>query len=139
MPYLGVIYGDSSLPERQKEIVVLRTSARKACRYCTQTHTVVAWDAGFSPEEVAALRGERELPATFDERERALVAFADALCDRPCDAVALLRRFFEEYQIVELVTVGALTIMLNTFATALALPVSAATAERLQHEGVKVA
>jgi len=136
MPFLGTVYGDSSVPERQKEIVVLRASARNACRYCVQTHTVVAWDAGLSADEAAALRGECELPPSFDERERALVAFTDALCDRPADAVRCLSGFFDEYQIVELVTVGSLTIMLNKFATALALPVSAATAERLQREGV---
>ncbi len=136
LPALGTVLGDSSIPERWKEIVVLRASAKNACRYCIDAHTVVAREAGLTAVETASLRLEGPLPETFDARERAIAEFTDALCDRPSAAVAFLRPFFEDYQIVELVTVGAFTIMLNKFATSLGLPTSAATTAFLREEGL---
>jgi 4-carboxymuconolactone decarboxylase len=136
LPFIGTVFGDSSISERLKEIVVLRASANNRCRYCIDAHTVVAREAGLSPAETASLRLEAPLPDSFDAREGAVVAFTDALCDRPAEAVAHLRPFFEEYQIVELVTVGSLTIMLNKYATSLGLPTSAATNAFLLREGL---
>jgi len=136
LPFIGSVLGDSSMCERWKELVVLRASARNGCRYCVDAHTVVARDAGLTPAETAALRLEGPLPPTLDQRERAIVAFADDLCERPEEAVANLRPHFKDYQIVELVTVGAVTIMLNKFATSLGLPTSNATTERLREEGL---
>ncbi|GAC1441519.1 MAG: hypothetical protein NVS2B8_02570 [Vulcanimicrobiaceae bacterium] len=136
VPMLGTVLGDSSIPERWKEIVVLRASAKNGCRYCIDAHTVVAREAGLTAAETASLRLEVAYPQTFDARERAIADFTDALCDRPADAVAYLRPFFEDYQIVELVTVGSLTIMLNKFATSLGLPTSAATTAFLREEGL---
>ena len=136
LPFLGAVLGDSSISERLKEIVVLRASAKNGCRYCVDAHTVVAREAGLGPEETLALRLEGPVPDSFDARERAVVEFTDALCDRPAEAVAYLRPHFEEYQIVELVTVGSLTIMLNKYATSLGLPTSAATNAFLRNEGL---
>ena len=139
MPFIDAVYGPSSLPERLKEIVVLRASVRNECRYCVNSHTAVAWDSGLTRSEVAHLRGEAPLPGSFDAAERAVTAFADALCDRPAEAAAHLRPHFSDHEIVELTVVGATTIMLNKFATALALPTSAGTASRLRAEGVRIA
>jgi len=136
MPFVGTVLGDSAICERWKEIVIVRASAVRGCRYCVEAHTVVAWEAGLTPDEVRALRNEGPFPASFDDRERAIAAFATALCDAPADAVAHLRPYFGDHEIVELTTVGAATIMLNTFATALGLPTSAATRDRLAAEGI---
>jgi AhpD family alkylhydroperoxidase len=136
VPMLGAVLGDSSIPERWKEIVVLRASAKNGCRYCIDAHTVVAREAGLTAAETVALRLEAPLPESFDPRERAIVEFTDALCDRPAEAVGFLRPYFEDYQIVELVTVGSLTIMLNKFATSLGLPTSSATYASLREEGL---
>ena len=122
MPFIGTVFGPTSVDDRLKEIVVLRTSAANRCRYCTETHTGVAKRMGFDAAEVAALRGETPPPPTFGELERALVAFSEALSERPDEAVEGLRLHFDEAQIVELVTLGSATIMLNRFATALGLP-----------------
>lgn len=137
MPFISAVSGPSSLPERLKELVVLRASVRNRCRYCVQTHTVVAWDCGLTDGEVSALREEGEMPATFDARERAVIDFTDALCDRPAEAVAHLRPHFTDHEVVELVTVGAETIMLNRFATALALPASTENVRRLREKGIR--
>ncbi len=136
LPFIGTVLGDSSIPERWKEIVVLRASAKSGCRYCVDAHTVVAREAGLTPTETASLRLEGPYPESFDARERAIADFTDALCDRPSDAVAHLRPHFEDYQIVELVTVGSVTIMLNKFATSLGLPTSPGTTAFLREEGL---
>jgi AhpD family alkylhydroperoxidase len=122
LPFIGAVYGPTSLPPRLKEIVVLGVSAANGCRYCTETHTGVARRQGFAPDELAAMRGEAPPPRRWDERERALLAFSEALSNRPGEAVELLRPHFGEPEIVELVTLGSATVMLNRFATALELP-----------------
>jgi AhpD family alkylhydroperoxidase len=121
-PFIGTVFGPTSVPGRLKEIVILGASAANRCRYCTETHTGVARGLGFAPDELAAMRGEAPPPEIWDARERALLAFAQALSDRPDAAVGLLRPHFSDPEIVELVTLGAATIMLNRFATALELP-----------------
>lgn len=122
MPFLGVVYGPTSVAPRLKEIVILAVSAANGCRYCTVAHTGVARRLGFAPDELAALLGQAPAPERWGPTERALLAFSDALSNRPAEAVDLLRPHFGEPAIVELVTVGAATIMLNRFATALELP-----------------
>ena len=59
MPFLDAALGPSAVDARTKELVILRTSAVMGCRYCIQTHTVVARKTGLSVDEVAALRGEQ--------------------------------------------------------------------------------
>jgi AhpD family alkylhydroperoxidase len=123
LPLLGAVYGPTSVEPRLKEIVVLRVSSANGCRYCTDTHSGVASRMGFASDELAALRGERPAPDRWDATQLALLAFSEALSDRPSEAVELLRPHFDEPAIVELVTLGSVTVMLNRFATALELPV----------------
>src|SRR5680860_974926 len=56
MPFLAAMYGPSALPARLKEVVVVRTSAHHECRYCIESHSVVALDAGLSRLEILGLR-----------------------------------------------------------------------------------
>jgi AhpD family alkylhydroperoxidase len=122
LSFLDAIYGPTSVEDRLKEIVILRVSSAKGCRYCTETHSRVARRLGFGPEEIAALRGEAPCPAHWSAAERALFSFSEALSSTPEQAVDLLRSDFDEPQIVELVTLGSATLLLNAFATALELP-----------------
>jgi len=122
LPFIGAVLGPTSLEPRLKEIVVLRVSSANGCRYCTETHTRVARRLGFDPDELAAVRGEAPPPAGWDARERALLAFSVAISERPAESVELLLPHFSEPQIVELVTLGSATVLLNRFATALELP-----------------
>jgi AhpD family alkylhydroperoxidase len=122
LPFIGTVFGPTSLAPRLKEIVVLRVSAASGCRYCTETHTSVARRMGFDAEELAALRGEGPAPARWSPAQRALLAFSVALSERPAESVELLLPHFSEPEIVELVTLGSATILLNRFATALELP-----------------
>ncbi|MEP7104261.1 MAG: carboxymuconolactone decarboxylase family protein [Chloroflexota bacterium] len=123
LPFIGSVFAAGTVDGRLREMVVLRVSSANGCRYCTETHTGVARRMEFAADEVAALRGEQPVPARWSVVERAVLAFAELLSDRPGHAVAALRPHFADAAIVELVTLGAVTVMLNRFATALELPV----------------
>ena len=137
LPFIARVYGETAIDLRTKEIAILRVSAVSGCRYCVNTHTVAAWDAGLTVGETTALCGA---PAGLAPREAALVAWCDALCaapDRVPDAVAeRVGEHFEEHELVELTLVAGATLMLNRFCTALELPTSPATLARLESAGV---
>ncbi|MDQ6691340.1 MAG: carboxymuconolactone decarboxylase family protein [Candidatus Dormibacteraeota bacterium] len=123
LPFIGSMFGPTAVEARIKEIVILRVSSANSCHYCTETHTEVARRLNFTPDELAALRGEGPLPAVWVDRERAAHQFSEAISERPDSVVAILRPHFSESEIVELVLLAATTVMLNRFATALELPV----------------
>jgi AhpD family alkylhydroperoxidase len=140
MPFIATTLGASAIDARTKELVILRTSARLGCRYCVQTHTVAACDAGVSRAEVAALRGEAPVEGAFGSpRELALLAWTDAVAVGPGPvppaARAALLAHFEDPEVVELTLLAAATVMLNRFCTALELPTSQKVLRRLAAEG----
>jgi AhpD family alkylhydroperoxidase len=141
MPFLSAMFGDSALPQRTKEMVVLRTSALLQCNYCTQAHSVGARDSGLSREEVLALRGVADLESHFpDEGDQVLLGWVDAVAGGPGPVdeptSVSFRAHFAEADVVEITLLIAGTMMLNRFCTALELPASASTIERLTEEGL---
>lgn len=132
LTFVDRVLGPTSVDERTKEIVILRVSALNGCRYCTDTHTVAAWDAGLSSEETSALC---DAPQLLDERDRALVQWSDAVNATPepipADVLARVREHLGEPELVELTLVAAATAMLNHFCTALGVPVGESTVARL--------
>lgn len=140
-PFLGRVLGPTCIPTRTKEIVVLRTSARASCRYCVEAHTVVARDAGLTLDEVRALRGELPAAAVFtDPAEWALVEWCDALVDTgpvAAEIQAAICEAFADHEVVELTLLGATTLLLNRFCTALDLPTAPEVLDRLSAEGLR--
>lgn len=141
MPFLGAALGPSAVGLRTKEIVIVRTSALQRCRFCVQTHTVVALDAGLGHAEVTALRGDGPATVFTDPAETALLDWIDAVAtgpgpvdDEPTDGML---RHWADHEIVELTAVIGATLMLNRFATALRLPTGADTLARLDAEGLR--
>lgn len=139
LPFLSAALGASAVGVRQKEIVILRTSVLLGCGYCVDTHTVVALDSPLTRAEVRRLRGEDTSPWP-DPAEAALVAWVDGVAGSTgpvMDAVgAALHEHFADHEVVELTLLIGATMMLNRFCTALALPTSAAVADRLRCEGL---
>ena len=129
LPFIGSALGSSAVDFRTKEIVILRASALNRCRYCVNTHTVVADKAGLSRDELRALRLEVDYETVFSSaRERALIQWTDTTAQSSApfstELRATMAQHFTESQIVELtITIGA-TVMLNRYATALELPIS---------------
>ncbi len=140
LPFVGVALGPGSLDLRTKEIAILRTSALLECRYCVQTHTVVARDAGLSLDEVRALRGELVIEVFGGPRDRALIDWIDAVALGPAaPPAAVAQRLADhlpDHEIVELTTTVGATLLLNRFATSLGLPTSQDTLARLAREGL---
>jgi uncharacterized peroxidase-related enzyme len=125
MPFLGSIYGESSLDLATKELVIVRVSSLNGCRYCLAAHTPAAREAGISAEQVEALRGEPS-PAELPERERAIVDWVDAVTlaahEVTDELTARLLEFLRADQLVELTLIAGATTMLNQYCTALAIP-----------------
>ncbi len=67
MPFIGALYGPTALPDRLKEIVVVRVSALNGCPYCLRVHGALAAAAGLSSVEIASLGGEADLVPISDE------------------------------------------------------------------------
>ncbi|GAC1328713.1 MAG: hypothetical protein NVSMB17_04420 [Candidatus Dormibacteria bacterium] len=131
MPFIGAVYAGGSVDERLREIVILRLSARQGCLYCTETHADIALRSGFSPTEVRSLIDSTAPLAGWSKPEAKVVQFADAMSADPNSAVGLLRPGFADHEVVELVMLASATIMLNRFATALALPTATDCKRRL--------
>ena len=139
--FIGAALGGSWLPTRTKEIVILRVSALAGCRYCTAAHTVVALDSGLTLEQVRSLRGDMPLTPAFDDPAvLAVIGWSDAVhAGSELELAAareLLAAHFEDGAVVELTVCATATLMLNRYATSLALPTAPQTLSRLASEGL---
>ena len=139
MPFLGAALGPSSVSLRAKEIVILRTSAVMQCRYCVGAHTPEALDAGLNRDEVEALRDERPIDDAFtDPGESALIGWVDAVAlgKGPVDdeTAAQFTSTWPEHHVVEITVLVGATMLLNRYCSALELPLSTSTLERLAAE-----
>ncbi len=140
VPFLGAALGPGSVDPEVKETVILRTSAVLGCRYCVDTHTVVAVDMGLDADRVRLLRETAPgVRPSVDDDDAALIAWIDAVAGGrgPVaeDTHAAMAERFADHQIVELVVTLGTTMLLNRMCTALNLPTSEATRHRLTAEG----
>ncbi len=144
MPFIGAALGPSGLDWRTKEIVIVRTSALAGCRFCVQSHAVVALDAGLTRDQVAALQdphaaGLDAAAGSGSPRDQTLIEWVDTVAGGgPVDDAARARVLAQwaNHEVVELTAVVGTTLMLNRFATALALPTSSDVLTRLSQEGL---
>jgi uncharacterized peroxidase-related enzyme len=125
MPFLGAIYGESSLDLATKELVVVRVSKLNGCRYCLAAHRPAAREAGVPAEQVEALCDEWPL-SELPERERAIVDWVDLVTVAPREVTdeltARLLDYVRDDQLVELTLVAGATTMLNQYCTAFGIP-----------------
>lgn len=118
---LGAIRGQSTLPPDIRELAVLRVAALNGAEYEWTAHEPVARQAGMTDEQLAAVRAGGD-EAVLDERQRAVIAYTDAMTMDiavPDELFVRVRTHFDERQVVELtVTVGAYN-MVSRFLVAL--------------------
>lgn len=143
MGFLGPILSPSAVDWRTKEIVIVRTSALLSCRYCIDSHTTVALDAGLTNDEVHSLRGETSIESGFtDPRDLALLAWIDAVAGGrggvSDQTSAATREAFTQAEIVELTILIGATMLLNRYATSMRLPTSDTVSSRLITEGFSI-
>lgn len=128
MPMIAQQFGPSALSMRHKEMVILGVSALQGCRYCTQTHTVVAHRQGLSDDEVLVLRGSKANEGEFADRESSLWSYVIAVGAGKVDnaqterAMASLKNDWMDFEIVEITMLIGTTIMLNRYCIALDIP-----------------
>jgi len=67
-----------SLPQALRELVKMRVSQINGCAFCLNMHAPAARQAGVAQQKLDVLAAWRESPA-FDDRERAALAWAEAL------------------------------------------------------------
>ena len=87
------------------ELVKIRASQLNGCAYCIDMHTKVARARGETEQRIYALSAWRETPF-FDERERAALAWTEALTQIhsgvPDELYVSVRQQFDEAQLVDL-------------------------------------
>ena len=101
----------STLDDRTRELVIMRVARLTGCEYVWKGHEAqYAAVAGLTSPEIAALR-EGSPSAAFDARERALLAYVEAMTRDvavPDGIFAEMKRHFDDRTIVEVtVLVGA--------------------------------
>jgi 4-carboxymuconolactone decarboxylase len=109
---VNVVRWKVDLDGRLREIVIVRIGYLNRCAYVVNQHVPeLTTPEGLSKEECAALADWRAT-SFFNERERAALAYADAVTrdvDVPDAVFAELRKHFNERQIVEL------TVLIGTY------------------------
>ena len=107
-PYTDLAFAlrfDSGVPRVYRELIILRATHLFHGDYEFGAHSAMAMSCGLSAEQVAAVRTWPERNALFDERQRAVIAYADGMAsptsvDEP--TFAALARHFTPQEIVEL-------------------------------------
>ncbi len=114
----GHVLFASTLSPRQRELLVLRVAVLRDCEYEHAQHSVLAQDAGLSPEEVARVAEGPSAPG-WSPLERAMLAAADELVGEAAisdGTWAALADELDERQLMDLVfTVGAYEILAMAF------------------------
>ncbi|HBK45309.1 MAG TPA: alkylhydroperoxidase [Xanthomonadaceae bacterium] len=97
---------DGVLGAELAELVFLRVSQLNGCAYCIDMHATALRKAGMPPRKLDTLPGWRE-SRFFDARERAALAWAEALTTLPSGAPAdavyhALAAHFDDHGVAEL-------------------------------------
>jgi uncharacterized peroxidase-related enzyme len=131
-PLTSTLHRDGSgvvLESHIRNLVVLKTSLLNECKYCVGHNTSFANVAGTSQEQITALAGDYESARCFDEREKAAIAWAEAvtLNTAKYDARGFerLRTHFTDREIVELTALAAFFNFGNRFNDALHIDLEA--------------
>jgi len=123
--YRSIDRKGSPIDPALRSLVQVRVSQINSCGFCIDLNGAAALERGLDPAKLAALAAWEQSPA-FDEREKAVLAYADAATDpaRRVDAAcfARLRAFLDEDAVLELTALIAFQNLSSKFNAALALP-----------------
>lgn len=113
----GAFLGKGTIPEREREIVILRVGHRASAVYEFGQHVIIGKRVGLTDDEIAAL-GSDDPSHEWSDDDRALVALADDLCSDDCVSdttwSALAQRWSDE-QLVELLMLAGYYRMISGF------------------------
>jgi alkylhydroperoxidase family enzyme len=119
--YLTAIRHECSLPGDLRELLIMRVAVLNGAPYEAEQHAPIALREGVSQAKLDAL-GDWERSDLFDARERAVLAYTDAMTKQiqvPQDVFAAVRAAFDDKVLIELTaTIGAYN-MVSRFLEAL--------------------
>ena len=131
----GFLLNKGRLPEREREIVILRVGWNARAVYEFGQHTVIGERCGLTPAEIAALASDSATgdgPAdgghTWSQADRDLIAMADELCADDCvsdETFARLADRWDEAQLVELVVCAGFYRLVSGFLNTFGVPLDA--------------
>ena len=113
----GFLLNKGLLPEREREIVILRIGWNARARYEFGQHTLIGRRCGLTDAEIVALT----LPADdhdWSDDDRALIALADELADDDCVGDATWQRLanrWDDAELVELLVLAGFYRMVSGF------------------------
>ena len=119
--YLTAIRQKSSLHGAIREMVIMRVALLNRAPYEAEQHAPIALREGMSQAQLDALSDWEQSPL-FDERERAVLAYTDAMTRNvqvPEGVFAAVSVHFEPQQLVELTATVAAYNMVSRFLEAL--------------------
>lgn len=131
--YRSIDRKGSPIDPALRSLAQVRVSQINSCGFCVDLNSAAALERGLEPAKLAALAGW-ERSRAFDEREKAVLAYAEAATHparRVDDACfARLRAFLDEDAVLELSALIAFQNLASKFNAALALPVQGLCAVR---------
>ena len=123
----GLLFGDSLLSRRHKEMIATFLSQQNACPYCADSHAALLGAQGGSPEVICALQqGDLNAPL-FSNAELALLKFAGKVNANSstvirADVETMMHAGWMEAQVEETVHIAALFASFNRIANGFGLP-----------------
>ncbi len=120
----GYLLNKGLLPEREREIVILRVGWRAKAVYEFGQHTLIGGRCGLTEAEIAALASDDSAHRWSDD-DRDLIAMADELCLDDCvsdETFARLDQRWSDAQLVELVICAGFYRLVSGFLNTLGVP-----------------
>ena len=123
----NMLFGDSLLSRRHKEMIATFVSRQNACPYCADSHAVLLGAQGGSPEIVCALQHGDLNAQLFTSAELALLKFAEKVNANSfavirADVETTMHAGWTEAQVQETVHIAALFAAFNRIANGFGLP-----------------
>jgi uncharacterized peroxidase-related enzyme len=123
--HFRTVMNEGTVPALLKELLWVRISHHNGCRYCLNSHTVLARRKGASEALLAAVQdaGPGDALAALEPGWRAALAYADAIHAHgegtPQEIYAPLAAVWDDGQVVEITMVIGMTEYFNRFNNAL--------------------
>ncbi len=124
----GYLLNKGLLPEREREIVILRVGWNAGAVYEFGQHTIIGRRCGLSDDEIAALASDSAAGADghrWSDDDRDLIALADELCADDCvseETFARLANRWSEAELVELVVCAGFYRLVSGFLNTMGVP-----------------
>lgn len=123
----GLLFGESLLGHRHKEMIATYISRQNACPYCADSHGALLEMQGGSPDVICALQEGNLNAQLFTGAELALLKFAgkanaNSSAVTRADVETAMRAGWTEAQVAEAVHITALFAAFNRIANGFGLP-----------------